>query len=73
MPAWPNVLFDVTPGIGIALGNHLRVVFKNVAKVAFGKNFFPQIGRFQSVGVDGVARSVVKSFVKRQKPTVGPT
>ena len=68
MKARKNLLMTDFFGVFVNFGNNLRVVFDDVGKRLLLQNVFPQIGRLEAVRVDGIARAVVMSFVKGQKP-----
>ena len=68
MEARENLLGALLARVGVGLFDHLRVVLDDIGKAFLAQNVFPQVGGFQAVGVDGVARALILSLVEGQEP-----
>ena len=66
----PNLLDGLLLGLLILLLDDLRIIFYDPRQFSLGKNVLPKIIRHESVGIGGIAGSVIIAFIEGQKPAV---
>ena len=66
--AGENLLGAFLAAVGVGLFDHLRVVLNDIGKAFLAQDIFPQVGGFQAIGIDGIARALVAALVEGQEP-----